>query len=129
MIDLEVDATFEAAHHLPHVPHTHKCGRVHGHSYALTVVFGGEPDPVFGWVADFAELRDIVAVDVGELDHQDLNEILANPTSEFLAMWLFERLSGRVLRRNVRDVAAPPLIVREVRLSETGRSRVVYRGE
>ena len=27
------DFTFEAAHHLPHVPEGHKCGRLHGHSF------------------------------------------------------------------------------------------------
>ncbi len=29
------DFTFEAAHHLPHVPEGHKCGRLHGHSFMV----------------------------------------------------------------------------------------------
>ena len=29
------DFTFEAAHHLPHVPAGHKCGRLHGHSFMV----------------------------------------------------------------------------------------------
>jgi hypothetical protein len=34
--------TFEAAHWLPHVCAGHKCGRVHGHSYRVTVRVRGE---------------------------------------------------------------------------------------
>ncbi|MCW9040055.1 MAG: 6-carboxytetrahydropterin synthase, partial [Rhodospirillales bacterium] len=29
--------TFEAAHFLPNVPDGHKCGRLHGHSFEVTL--------------------------------------------------------------------------------------------
>ena len=35
---LERSYRFEAAHYLPKVPAGHKCARMHGHSYAITVV-------------------------------------------------------------------------------------------
>ena len=115
---LERAYRFEAAHFLPKVPPGHKCARMHGHSYQIEVVIEGELDER-GWVMDFAEIDDHVAPLVRELDHQILNEIvgLANPTSELLAAWWWQRL-------------APTLHgLREVVVSETPTSRCIYRGE
>jgi 6-pyruvoyltetrahydropterin/6-carboxytetrahydropterin synthase len=46
------DFTFEAAHHLPHVPEGHKCGRLHGHSFMVRLEITGEVDPHTGgsWI-------------------------------------------------------------------------------
>lgn len=44
---------FEAAHHLPHVPAGHKCGRLHGHSFMVRLEITGEVDAHTGWVMDF----------------------------------------------------------------------------
>jgi 6-pyruvoyltetrahydropterin/6-carboxytetrahydropterin synthase len=33
-----IAASFEAAHHLPHVPAGHKCGRLHGHGFGVRIV-------------------------------------------------------------------------------------------
>lgn len=46
------DFTFEAAHHLPHVPEGHKCGRLHGHSFMVRLEITGEVDPIPGgsWI-------------------------------------------------------------------------------
>lgn len=85
---------FEAAHRLPNAPENHKCRRLHGHSFRVSVHVDGAVGAESGWVQDFAELADIVDPVVGELDHRYLNEIqgLANPTSEVLAMWIWDRL-------------------------------------
>ncbi len=109
---------FEAAHFLPKVPAGHKCARMHGHSYAIEVVIEGEIDPELGWVMDFAEIDEHVGPLMRQLDHQVLNEIagLANPTSELLAVWLWDKL-------------APALSgLCEVAVSETPTSRCCYRG-
>ena len=53
--------TFEAAHRLPHAPEGHKCARLHGHSYEVTVRVEGPVDPERGWVVDFADLRTAMA--------------------------------------------------------------------
>ena len=47
---------FESAHRLPNVPEGHKCARLHGHSFRVTLAVGGEVDPTLGWILDFAEI-------------------------------------------------------------------------
>jgi 6-pyruvoyltetrahydropterin/6-carboxytetrahydropterin synthase len=84
----------EAAHRLPNVPAGHKCARLHGHSFRIEVHVSGDLDPSLGWVMDFADLKTAFAPVFSELDHRYLNEIpgLENPTSERLAVWIWDRL-------------------------------------
>lgn len=86
---------FEAAHRLPNVPAGHKCARLHGHSFRVTVHVRGEVGPRSGWVMDFADLKAAVAPVLDRLDHAYLNEIegLENPTSEVLVRWIWVRLA------------------------------------
>jgi 6-pyruvoyltetrahydropterin/6-carboxytetrahydropterin synthase len=116
---LERSYRFEAAHFLPKVPEGHKCARMHGHSYAITVVVEGDIDPERGWLVDFAEIDEHVNPLVRQLDHRVLNEIegLGNPTSELLAVWLWKALRPGL-----------PVLV-EVQVAETTTSRCIYRGE
>ena len=110
---LERSYRFEAAHFLPKVPPGHKCARMHGHSYQIEVSIEGEVDPERGWLMDFADIDERAAPLVRQLDHQVLNEIdgLANPTSELLAVWWWERLQP----------VLPHLV--EIVVSETSTSR------
>lgn len=87
--------TFEAAHRLPHVPHGHKCARLHGHSYRVTVHVEGPVESDTGWVMDFGDLKTAFEPVRKQLDHYYLNEIegLDNPTSEILAAWIWDRLN------------------------------------
>jgi 6-pyruvoyltetrahydropterin/6-carboxytetrahydropterin synthase len=116
---LEHDLRFESAHWLPQVPAGHRCRRVHGHSYQLTVVVEGAVDPAMGWVVDYATIQAAVEPVVGALDHRLLNELpeLENPTSEAIAAWIWRRLAP----------ALPGLV--ELRLHETHDTRCIYRGE
>ena len=86
--------TIEAAHRLPNAPEGHKCARLHGHSFRIELHVSGEVDPRLGWVMDFAELKAAFKPLYDQLDHHYLNEIdgLENPTSERLAMWIWERM-------------------------------------
>lgn len=86
--------TFEAAHRLPMVPEGHKCGRLHGHSYRITIHVQGPIDPKAGWVMDFADVKMAFKPLLAQLDHYYLNDIdgLDNPTSEVLARWIWRRL-------------------------------------
>ena len=102
--------TFEAAHRLPFVPADHKCHRLHGHSFRVEIHVGGEVDPCTGWILDFAEIKAAFKPLHDQLDHNYLNEIpgLENPTSENLAVWIWERLDltlpGPLASRRARDL-------------------------
>lgn len=85
---------FEAAHFLPGVPTTHRCHRLHGHSYRVEVQLVGPVDAHTGFVVDFFDLEKAFAAIMDALDHRCLNEVegLANPTAENIAIWIWDRL-------------------------------------
>ncbi len=111
--------TFEAAHRLPNVAPGHKCARLHGHSYQVSVYLSGSVDPHEGWVRDFGDINGAMEPLLEVLDHYYLNDIegLENPTSEVLARWIWGRLTGTL----------PELS--QVTVRETCTSGCVYRGE
>jgi 6-pyruvoyltetrahydropterin/6-carboxytetrahydropterin synthase len=115
---LEKTFRFEAAHWLPNVPEGHKCGRMHGHSFRVTIVISGKVDPMTGWVIDYGEIKEAFSPLEEQLDHHCLNEIdgLENPTSEVLSKWIWDRLSPRL-----------PLL-HEVAVEETCTCRCIYNG-
>lgn len=86
--------TIEAAHRLPNVSQGHKCARLHGHSFRIEVHIAGDLDEHTGWVMDFADVKTAFRPIFDQLDHRYLNEIegLENPTSERLAIWIWNRL-------------------------------------
>jgi 6-pyruvoyltetrahydropterin/6-carboxytetrahydropterin synthase len=97
-LDIFKEFSFEAAHRLPNVPAGHKCARVHGHSFRVEVHVRGDVGVDSGWVTDFADIKTAFAPLLQQLDHHYLNEIdgLANPTSENLARWVWDRLEPRL---------------------------------
>lgn len=84
----------EAAHRLPNVPAGHKCARLHGHSFQVELVVAGELGAETGWVMDFADVKRAFQPLYDRLDHNYLNDIegLDNPTSERLAIWIWDHL-------------------------------------
>ena len=86
--------TIEAAHRLPNLPESHKCYRLHGHSFKIEVHVTGEVDQNTGWIMDFADISAAFKPLFERLDHHYLNEIegLENPTSENLARWIWRQL-------------------------------------
>lgn len=111
--------SFEAAHHLPNVPPGHKCARLHGHSFLVTVYVAGEPGEHSGWIMDFAELKDAVDPVIRQLDHYYLNEIngLENPTSENIARWIWQKTKPTL-----------PLLSK-IQIRETCTSGCIYTGD
>jgi len=83
--------TFEAAHRLPNVPSTHKCYRMHGHSYRVDLELSGEVDPHTGFVIDFFDVERVFKPLLEQLDHHTLNDIdgLENPTAENISVWIW----------------------------------------
>lgn len=62
--------TFSAAHFLA-IP-GHKCERLHGHNYVVTVTVEGEVDAATGFVVDFAVLKRVLRPTIDRLDHRVL---------------------------------------------------------
>jgi 6-pyruvoyltetrahydropterin/6-carboxytetrahydropterin synthase len=118
-VEIFKEFTFEAAHRLPKVPPGHKCARLHGHSFQVSVHLEGAVGAESGWVRDFGDLSCVMKPVVECLDHQYLNEIegLENPTSEVLARWIWERVAP----------ALPELS--HVVVRETCNSGCIYRGD
>lgn len=85
---------FDAAHFLPTAPKGHPNSRMHGHSFVAAVTLEGTPDPVKGWIRDFADVDAAVSDLRARLDHHLLNEIkgLEVPTLERLARFVFDEL-------------------------------------
>lgn len=117
-VEIYKEFMIEAAHRLPNVPPGHKCARLHGHSFRVELRARGPLDPTLAWVMDFADLKAAFQPLYDQLDHHYLNDIpgLENPTSERLAIWIWDRLHPVV----------PEL--RSVVVHETCTSGCVYRG-
>jgi 6-pyruvoyltetrahydropterin/6-carboxytetrahydropterin synthase len=117
-MELRKTFQFEAAHLLPHLPAAHKCRRLHGHSFKVELAVEGDCDPNLGWVIDYVEISRAFKPILDKLDHFYLNEIpgLENPTSENIAIWIWQRLKPKL-----------PLLS-EIVVAETCAARCVYRG-
>ena len=118
-MEIYKEFSFEAAHLLPNVPEGHQCGRLHGHSFLVTIGIEGPVGEHSGWIIDFAELKQAFNPIYKQLDHYYLNDItgLENPTSENLAKWIWQRLKPQL-----------PLLSR-VEIKETCSSGCIYKGE
>ena len=118
MIELRKTFQFEAAHLLPQLPKSHKCRRLHGHSFKVEIVVAGECDPSLGWLMDYADISSAFKPIWQRLDHYYLNDVpgLENPTSENIAAWIWKRLKPKL-----------PLLT-EVVVAETCTAKCVYRG-
>ncbi len=93
-MDVFKEFSIEAAHFLPNVPEGHKCRRMHGHSFHVSIYVSGPVGDTSGWVMDFADLKAAFRPIHDALDHRLLNEVpgLENPTSENIARWIWSRL-------------------------------------
>ncbi len=117
-MDVYTEFSLAAGRRLTGVPDGHPCARVHGHTFRVRLTVSGSVNPVTGFVVDFAEVQGAFAPIHEALDHRFLNDVpeLGNPTSEHLAVWIWNHLSP----------ALPGLSA--VEITETGESGVVFRG-
>ena len=118
-VEIFKEFTIDCAHSLPNVPDGHKCKNVHGHTYRIKVVIEGELHPKYGWVLDFAVMKEAFHEIKETLDHKYLNDIegLENPTAEIISIWVWDRLVSKLEG------------LKEVWIFETPTSGCVYRGQ
>ncbi len=106
--------TFDSAHFLPN--YHGKCENMHGHTYKMEVTIEGKPNPDDGMILDFKKLKEIVNEKVIEnLDHKLLNDIVENPSAEFLAIWVWDQLKN-------------DLNLKQIKIYETSDSYITYEG-
>lgn len=97
----------------------------HGHNYDLIVGVSGEIDPETGYLIDLKILKDIIKTEVETaFDHKNLNLEVpefaeVNPTVENIAVVIYQKIK-KVLDSKF-DL--------EIKLYETPRNFVVYKGE
>ena len=118
MYKVRVTSQFSSAHNLR--GYKGKCEDLHGHNWHVeAVASSGELDGV-GMVVDFKELKSALKEVTAELDHKHLNEVEyfkeVNPTSENIARYILEKLSGRI----------PQVDISEVTVYETDTSSATY---
>jgi len=116
------NVTFEAAHSLPFLPKGHKCRKVHGHSYRVTIVVRGPVDEKMGWVVDYAVIKAAWDNIHKQIDHTNLNESMKtdHTTSERVAEWIYEHMNGSL---------QAPVHMDSVTVYETESSGSTYGGE
>lgn len=86
--------TFEACHYLPH--YSGPCHNLHGHSYKVEVTVSGEVKEEGynkGMIMDLKQLKSVIELYFGNLDHSMLNDYYQNPTAEVMAVDMFNKLS------------------------------------
>ena len=111
------DFTFEAAHKLPLVPDTHKCSKLHGHSFKVRISVEDELSDL-GCVIDYADVKSACGPVIEALDHSYLNKVqgLENPTSENIARWLWNKIQPKLT------------ILSEIEVKETCNTGCIYKG-
>jgi len=76
-------------------------------------------DKETGWIQDFDDIKKAFHPIYKQLDHHYLNEIpgLENPTSEYLSIWIWDRLKPTLSNLS------------KIEVMETCTSGCIYRGE
>ncbi|HPJ11924.1 MAG TPA: 6-carboxytetrahydropterin synthase QueD [Caldisericia bacterium] len=117
---VQKDFRFDAAHFLTH--YNGKCESLHGHTYYLSVCIEGEIDENTGMVIDFLDISSIVQqVILSKLDHSSLNDFFENPSTEYIAKWIYDSLVPHFHHTFYH--------LSSVHLSETPTSHVTYTKE
>lgn len=98
MYELSITGHFAAAHQV--LEYEGRCENLHGHNWKVEAVVHADELDKLDMVVDFRELKKRLAATLDQLDHQFLNDLPmfaeTNPTSERIAEWIFEDLSGRL---------------------------------
>lgn len=92
MYGLKLTYRFCAAHRLDNLPDGHKCRRMHGHNYEVTVMCKHHGLDEYGFLIDADRVDGLVSKIIDRLDHQVLNDLLDTPSSEMLAEWFYREL-------------------------------------
>lgn len=103
MYHLTIKTHFAAAHRL--VNYQGDCENLHGHNWHVEVTVAARELDTAGLGLDFKVLKRQTKELLGELDHKYLNDlppfIQSSPSSEQIARFIFDKLSGQLDNDNV----------------------------
>lgn len=103
MYHLTIKTHFAAAHRL--VNYQGDCENLHGHNWHVEVTVAARELDTAGLGLDFKVLKKQTKELLGELDHKYLNDLphfsQNSPSSEQIARFIFDRLSGQLDSDNV----------------------------
>ncbi|NVM20564.1 MAG: 6-carboxytetrahydropterin synthase QueD [Desulfobacterales bacterium] len=120
VFEVYVKTHFSAAHSLKGYPGD--CARTHGHNWAVEVFVRCKELDEIGMGIDFRDIKKAVRSVLQGLDHFNLNDLTpfkkVNPTSENIAMFLYQELSRKLNSRAVK--------VSRVKVSETPGAGAFY---
>jgi 6-pyruvoyltetrahydropterin/6-carboxytetrahydropterin synthase len=106
MFELKVITDFAAAHQLRNF--RGNCEKLHGHNWKVEVILSGDKLNEAGLLIDFREVKEAANRILKELDHSFLNDLPQfrneNPSSENIAAYLFETLSGELNDNHLRVI-------------------------
>jgi 6-pyruvoyltetrahydropterin/6-carboxytetrahydropterin synthase len=98
MFEVEIIATFSAAHRLRH--YEGKCERLHGHNYRVHVAARADAPADDGLLIDFGELKAFTGRVLERLDHSYLNDASPfdkiEPSAENIAAHIFAEISQQM---------------------------------
>ena len=122
MFDIFIDTHFAGAHHLRDYPGD--CEKPHGHNWKVKVTVRAQSVDQYGMGIDFKVLKKVVKIAIDKLDHKDLNTLPyfqeQNPSSEHIAEFLFDELSG--------ELSSDTYALYSVRVLETDTQGLTYYG-
>lgn len=82
---------FNASHQLTGVPDSHRCARLHGHTYRVDLIVESRTLDAAGQVFDEDEFAPFIAQVKGWFDGRHINNVIeGNPTPELLARFIYE---------------------------------------
>ncbi|XP_011299871.1 6-pyruvoyl tetrahydrobiopterin synthase [Fopius arisanus] len=98
----------------------------HGHNYSIEVTVRGPVDPKTGMVMNISDLKVYMhKVLMDQLDHKNIDKDVPHfanvvSTTENIAIYVFNEL---------RRIMPDPSLLYEVKINETDKNMVIYRGE
>lgn len=100
---ITVESHFSSGHFLP--SYSGACNRCHAHGWKYSVTVRKRINPDTGMVMDYKDLKKCLKEMEDIIDHRMLNDILPfEPTSENVAVWMWEYLSKRLLLKGIVEI-------------------------
>ena len=112
--------SFVAARAMAHLPPSHRCSRLHGHTFKVEIRLKGAINSEEGWLCDHDVIADVVQPLIDQLDHCYLNEIDGmdnKPSNEAIALWLWQRIKPKLAW------------LAQITVIDTDRTGCIYSGE